>query len=81
MAQFRLRASRLGTTSAVMPVISHREALDQAMREEMAREGRGSLLGGQAGRYDGACEAPQGLPDERGPWRVVEARRQVPYRA
>ncbi len=56
-----------------MPVISYREALNQAMREEMARDGRVFLLGEEVGEYDGAYKVSQGLLKEFGPWRVVDS--------
>ncbi len=55
-----------------MPVISYREALNQAMREEMSRDGRVFLMGEEVGRYDGAYKISQGLLKEFGPWRVVD---------
>ena len=55
-----------------MPVISYREALNQAMREEMARDGRVFLLGEEVGQYNGAYKVSQGLLKEFGPWRVVD---------
>ncbi len=55
-----------------MPVISYREALNQAMREEMSRDGRVFVIGEEVGQYDGAYKVTQGLLKEFGPWRVVD---------
>jgi pyruvate/2-oxoglutarate/acetoin dehydrogenase E1 component len=55
-----------------MPVISYREALNQAMREEMARDARVFLMGEEVGQYNGAYKVSQGLLKEFGPWRVVD---------
>jgi len=55
-----------------MPVISYREALNQAMREEMARDPRVFLMGEEVGQYNGAYKVSQGLLKEFGPWRVVD---------
>src|SRR5512133_4270110 len=55
-----------------MPVISYREALNQAMREEMARDDRVFLVGEEVGQYNGAYKVTQGLLKEFGPWRVVD---------
>jgi pyruvate/2-oxoglutarate/acetoin dehydrogenase E1 component len=55
-----------------MAVISYREALNQAMREEMARDDRVFLMGEEVGQYNGAYKVSQGLLKEFGPWRVVD---------
>lgn len=55
-----------------MAVISYREALNQAMREEMARDPRVFVMGEEVGQYDGAYKVTQGLLKEFGPWRVVD---------
>ncbi|HSN15160.1 MAG TPA: pyruvate dehydrogenase complex E1 component subunit beta [Anaeromyxobacteraceae bacterium] len=55
-----------------MAVISYREALNQAMREEMARDPRVFVMGEEVGQYDGAYKVTQGLLGEFGPWRVVD---------
>jgi pyruvate dehydrogenase E1 component beta subunit len=56
-----------------MPIVSYREALNQAMREEMARDDRVFLLGEEVGQYNGAYKVSQGLLKEFGPWRVVDS--------
>jgi pyruvate/2-oxoglutarate/acetoin dehydrogenase E1 component len=53
-------------------VISYRDALNQAMREEMARDERVFLMGEEVGQYNGAYKVSQGLLKEFGPWRVVD---------
>ena len=55
-----------------MAVISYREALNQAMREEMTRDPRVFLMGEEVGQYNGAYKVTQGLLKEFGPWRVVD---------
>lgn len=55
-----------------MPLTSYRDALNQAMREEMARDDRVFLMGEEVGQYDGAYKVSQGLLKEFGPWRVVD---------
>jgi pyruvate dehydrogenase E1 component beta subunit len=55
-----------------MPTISYRDALNQAMREEMARDDRVFLMGEEVGQYNGAYKVSQGLLKDFGPWRVVD---------
>ncbi len=55
-----------------MASISYREALNQAMREEMSRDARVFVMGEDVGQYDGAYKVTQGLLREFGPWRVVD---------
>jgi pyruvate/2-oxoglutarate/acetoin dehydrogenase E1 component len=55
-----------------MPLTSYRDALNQAMREEMARDDRVFLIGEEVGEYNGAYKVSQGLLKEFGPWRVVD---------
>jgi pyruvate dehydrogenase E1 component beta subunit len=47
-----------------------REALNQAMREEMRRDPSVFLLGEEVGQYQGAYKITQGLLQEFGEWRV-----------
>ena len=44
-----------------MPVISYREALNQAMREEMERDASVFIMGEEVGHYNGAYKVTQGL--------------------
>jgi pyruvate dehydrogenase E1 component beta subunit len=53
-----------------MALITMREALNQAMREEMRRDPSVFLLGEEVGRYQGAYKITQGLLQEFGEWRV-----------
>ncbi len=55
-----------------MALTSYRDALNQAMREEMARDERVFLIGEEVGQYNGAYKVSQGLLKEFGPWRVVD---------
>jgi pyruvate dehydrogenase E1 component beta subunit len=53
-----------------MAVLTMREALNQAMREEMARDPNVFLLGEEVGAYQGAYKITQGLLAQFGEWRV-----------
>ena len=53
-----------------MAVITMREALNQAMREEMRRDPSVFLLGEEVGQYQGAYKITQGLLQDFGEWRV-----------
>jgi len=55
-----------------MPVITFREALRQAMDEEMARDENVILLGEEVAQYNGAYKVSQGLLDKYGPGRVID---------
>ncbi|WP_319415104.1 pyruvate dehydrogenase complex E1 component subunit beta [Marispirochaeta aestuarii] len=55
-----------------MPVITFREALRQAMDEEMARDDRVFLLGEEVAQYNGAYKVTQGLWEKYGDKRVVD---------
>ncbi len=56
-----------------MPVISYREALNQAMREEMERDANVFILGEEVGYYNGAYKVTQGLLQRFSERRVVDA--------
>src|SRR5262245_318262 len=56
-----------------MPVISYREALNQAMREEMERDENVFLMGEEVGHYQGAYKVSQGLLQRFSERRVVDA--------
>jgi pyruvate dehydrogenase E1 component beta subunit len=58
-----------GTEMVPMTV---REALRDAMREEMKRDVNVFLMGEEVGQYQGAYKVSQGLLDEFGPKRVVD---------
>jgi pyruvate dehydrogenase E1 component subunit beta len=55
-----------------MPLITYREALNQALREEMRRDGHVFLMGEEVGFYQGAYKVSKGLLDEFGPERVLD---------
>jgi pyruvate dehydrogenase E1 component beta subunit len=53
-----------------MAILTMREALNQAMREEMRRDPNVFILGEEVGAYQGAYKITQGLLQEFGVWRV-----------
>jgi pyruvate dehydrogenase E1 component beta subunit len=53
-----------------MAIITFREALNQAMDEEMARDDRVFLMGEEVAEYDGAYKVSKGLLAKYGPNRV-----------
>ena len=55
-----------------MAIITYREALNQALREEMGRDDRVFLMGEEVGVYNGAYKVSKGLLDEFGEMRVVD---------
>ena len=55
-----------------MATITYRDALNQALREEMRRDDRVFLMGEEVGEYNGAYKVSKGLLDEFGPMRVVD---------
>lgn len=55
-----------------MPVIQMREAIRQAMVEEMRRDPTIFLMGEEVALYDGAYKVSQGMLEEFGPDRVVD---------
>jgi pyruvate dehydrogenase E1 component beta subunit len=55
-----------------MPVLTYRDALNQALREEMARDPEVFLMGEEVGVYQGAYKVSRGLLEEFGPDRVVD---------
>jgi pyruvate dehydrogenase E1 component beta subunit len=55
-----------------MAVLSFREALNQAMTEEMERDDRVFLMGEEVAQYDGAYKVSQGMLKKFGPRRVVD---------
>jgi pyruvate dehydrogenase E1 component beta subunit len=56
-----------------VPVISYREALNQAMREEMDRDKNVFIMGEEVGHYQGAYKVTQGLLQRFSERRVVDA--------
>ncbi|KGE73165.1 pyruvate dehydrogenase complex E1 component subunit beta [Spirochaeta lutea] len=55
-----------------MAVITFREALNQAMDEEMARDESVFLMGEEVAEYNGAYKVSKGLLDKYGPNRVLD---------
>lgn len=53
-------------------VLSYREALNQAMREEMRRDPRVLLIGEEVAYYQGAFKVSKGFIEEFGPRRVID---------
>src|ERR671921_426041 len=56
-----------------MAVITMREALNQAMREEMQRDESVFLMGEEVAAYQGAYKVSKGLLEEFGDKRVIDA--------
>ena len=57
---------------ATMRSTTVREALRDAMAEEMRRDGRVFVMGEEVAQYQGAYKVTQGLLDEFGPKRVID---------
>jgi pyruvate dehydrogenase E1 component beta subunit len=55
-----------------MPTLTYRDALNQALREEMQRDPAVFLMGEEVGVYQGAYKVSRGLLEEFGPQRVVD---------
>ena len=66
----RVRADR--ETGEPMAVLTYRDALNQALREEMQRDPSVFLMGEEVGVYQGAYKVSRGLLEEFGPMRVVD---------
>jgi pyruvate dehydrogenase E1 component subunit beta len=56
-----------------MATVRYREALRQAMIEEMERDDRVFLMGEEVGYYQGAYKVSEGMLDKFGPNRVIDA--------
>ncbi len=56
-----------------MPEITYREALNQALLEEMERDDSVFLMGEEVAEYDGAYKVSKGLLDKFGDLRVVDS--------
>ncbi|MCC6676823.1 MAG: alpha-ketoacid dehydrogenase subunit beta [Phycisphaerales bacterium] len=54
-------------------IIQFREALREAMSEEMRRDPRLFLMGEEVAQYNGAYKISQGMLDEFGPKRIIDA--------
>jgi pyruvate dehydrogenase E1 component beta subunit len=55
-----------------MPILTYRDALNQALREEMERDPDVFLMGEEVAAYDGAYKVSRGLLDTFGDKRVVD---------
>lgn len=55
-----------------MALVTMREALNQALREEMLRDKDVFLMGEEVGEYQGAYKVTKGLLEELGPKRVID---------
>jgi pyruvate dehydrogenase E1 component beta subunit len=55
-----------------MAVITYRDALNQALREELQHDENVFLMGEEVAQYNGAYKVSRGLLDEFGPMRVVD---------
>src|SRR6476619_1719724 len=55
-----------------MALVTMREALNQALREEMQRYNDVFLMGEEVGEYQGAYKVTKGLLEELGPKRVID---------
>ena len=55
-----------------MSVMTYRDALNQALREELTRDESVFLMGEEVAEYNGAYKVSRGLLDEFGPKRIVD---------
>ena len=55
-----------------MPTISYRDAVREAMDEEMERDERVFLMGEEVAEYNGAYKCSRGLLEKHGPRRVID---------
>jgi len=55
-----------------MAVVTYRDALTQALREELQRDDRVFLMGEEVAQYNGAYKVSKELLDECGPMRIVD---------
>ncbi|GIK37394.1 MAG: pyruvate dehydrogenase subunit beta [Chloroflexota bacterium] len=55
-----------------MPVLTYRQALNQTLGEELARDPNVVLMGEEIGKFQGSYRITEGLLDEFGPQRVVD---------
>jgi pyruvate dehydrogenase E1 component beta subunit len=55
-----------------MAIMTYRDALTSALREELTRDDRVFLMGEEVAQYNGAYKVSKGLLDEFGPRRIVD---------
>ena len=60
------------STEVSVPTVSYREALTQALREELERDPDVFLIGEDIGLFEGSFKVTRGLLNEFGPRRVVD---------
>src|SRR3989440_305682 len=65
------RARRDGHPT-LLEALTYRDALNQALREEMQRDANVFLMGEEVGVYQGAYKVSRGLLEEFGPQRIVD---------
>src|SRR2546426_12593186 len=65
-------SSRATCSWSDMPTLTYRDALNQALREEMQRDPGVFLTGAGVGVYQGAYTESRGPPEEFGPRRVTD---------
>lgn len=73
--RFHPEVPRIIFTAQLIPImreIQFREALREAMNEEMRRDPRVFLMGEEVAEYNGAYKVSQGMLDEFGPDRVID---------
>ena len=56
-----------------MPLITYRDAVNEALAEEIARDPNVFVMGEEVGQYKGAYKVTRGLLDKFGPDRVIDA--------
>ena len=56
-----------------MSVMTYRDALNEALKEEMERDPDVFLMGEEVAEYDGAYKVSKGLLDQFGEQRVVDS--------
>src|SRR5205809_377737 len=68
----RSRRAHVPRVGRVMATLAYRDALNQALREEMQRDPDVFLMGEEVGVYQGAYKVSRGLLEEFGPKRIVD---------
>src|SRR5258706_14847205 len=68
----RKNCSPTCTRTDAVAVMTYREALNLALREEMRRDPRVFVMGEEGGLYEGAYKGTQGLLKEVGEKRIID---------
>jgi len=71
-ARSRSRRAHDARAGRLMATLTYRDALNQALREEMQRDPNVFLMGEEVGVYQGAYKVSRGLLEEFGPTRIVD---------